>query len=445
MNGSVSTMERGVDNRAVKDLLLWPGVSELLTLLNPDGEETRLVGGCVRDALAGHPVTDIDMTTTLLPEDVSRRAVAAGYRVVPTGMSHGTVTVVVDKTPFEVTTLREDVDTDGRHAEVRFGRSFEDDARRRDFTINSLSLSLDGTIHDYCGGLEHLAERRVCFIGDAERRIREDYLRILRFFRFSARFSDSVDADGLQAVIRERAGLDGLSRERICAELYKLASGPNACEMMGIVSDTGILTQLLNGIGVLSRLRRVVEYEAHRGLAPDPVRRLAALAVLVREDAQRLRDKLRLSNDDSRRLERYARVLERLEHRREPWSAGDVRRGFAGENKLSDFALSGIMNVRAALEGQTGFALTKAAEVQWDAFARGAEGKPLFPLSGRDFLGVLKPGPEIGRMLALAREVWFEAGCPAGGDTRKELLNRTLEKQAISRNFEECRPPAGPH
>ena len=212
------------DGRLADRRLLETGrLARALAALNGDGEETRLVGGAVRDLALGEAVGDFDLATTALPEVVMKRARAAGFGVAPTGLAHGTVTLIVEGRPIEATTLRRDVDTDGRHAKVAFGRDFRDDALRRDFTINALSLTADGTVHDYVGGLADLADRRVRFIGEARQRIREDYLRILRFFRFSARYGDGrLDRAGFDAAIAEREGLAILSRERVRAELMKL-------------------------------------------------------------------------------------------------------------------------------------------------------------------------------------------------------------------------------
>src|SRR5688572_16829183 len=185
---------------------------KLLGILDRDGEEARAVGGAVRNALLDVPVVEIDIATTAEPPVVMRRAGAAGFKVVPTGIDHGTVTVVIDGAPLEVTTLRHDVETYGRHAKVAFGRDWKADAERRDFTINALSASKDGTVHDYVGGLADLEARRVRFIGDAGQRIAEDYLRVLRFFRFHAAYGDGpLDRDGLHACIMARNDLAQLS------------------------------------------------------------------------------------------------------------------------------------------------------------------------------------------------------------------------------------------
>ena len=188
-----------------------------------------MVGGAVRNTLLALPHGDIDIATTAVPQEVMRRAEAAGFKAVPTGIDHGTVTVVIGGRPFEVTTLREDVETFGRHATVKFGRDWKRDAERRDFTMNALFVSADGTVHDFVGGLADLEKRHVRFIGDAATRIAEDYLRILRFFRFHAYYGEGApDADGLHAAIQARAGLDQLSRERVRMELIKLLVAPRA-------------------------------------------------------------------------------------------------------------------------------------------------------------------------------------------------------------------------
>ena len=238
----------GLQDGRLRDLrILKRGpLARALQALNGDGEETRLVGGAVRDLILGMTVEDFDLASTARPDEVIRRAGAAGFKVATTGLSHGTVTLIMDGQPIETTTLREDVETDGRHAKVAFGRDFSADARRRDFTINALSLSADGRVHDPVGGLDDLAAGRVRFIGEADVRIREDYLRILRFFRFSARFGEgAVDAVGLSAAIRNRFAIANLSRERVRAEILKLIIAPHADAVVRTMGESGILQQAL--------------------------------------------------------------------------------------------------------------------------------------------------------------------------------------------------------
>ncbi|HZD91156.1 MAG TPA: CCA tRNA nucleotidyltransferase, partial [Pseudolabrys sp.] len=277
---------------------------KLLHVLDGDGEEARVVGGAVRNALLEMPSHEIDVATTATPDDVIRRVTAAGFKPVPTGIEHGTVTVVVDGAPFEVTTLRQDVETYGRHAKVEFGRDWRADAERRDFTINAFSVSRDGTVYDYVDGMSDLAERRVRFIGDPVKRIAEDYLRILRFFRFHAAYSAGghPDADGMAACIAGRDGLDRLSRERVRQELMKLLVAPHALPSLIAMADAGLLLRVIGGVGYLGAFEMMSKVEAAAGLNADPVRRLGALAVAVPEDAERLWQRLRLSNVEHARL-----------------------------------------------------------------------------------------------------------------------------------------------
>ncbi|MEI9803965.1 MAG: CCA tRNA nucleotidyltransferase [Pseudolabrys sp.] len=262
-----------------------------------------MVGGAVRNALLEMPVHEVDVATTAVPEEVVRRVTAAGFKAVPTGIEHGTVTVVIDKHPFEVTTLRQDMETDGRHAKVAFGRDWKADAERRDFTINSLSASADGTVYDYVGGLADLAERQVRFIGEPKQRIEEDYLRILRFFRFHAVYGTGGHpyAEGVAACIAGRNGLDQLSRERVRMEILKLVVAPHAVPTLIAMADAGLLLRVLGGVSYLSNFENMAKAEAAIGLHPDPVRRLGALGVTIAEDAERLAQKLRLANVERER------------------------------------------------------------------------------------------------------------------------------------------------
>src|SRR3954454_7029517 len=236
--------------------------ARVLALLNGDGEEARVVGGAVRNALLNLPLGDIDIATTALPDEVVRRAKAAGIKSVPTGVAHGTVTLVVESQPFEVTTLRKDVETFGRKAKVAFGRDWVQDAQRRDFTINGLSVASDGTVHDYVGGLDDIAARRVRFIGDPDQRIAEDFLRILRFFRMHAAFgAGEPDRDGYLACIRGRGGLAGLSAERIRMEFLKLLIADGAAQAAIAMEDGVLLLALLGGVAYRGPLAAMIGAE----------------------------------------------------------------------------------------------------------------------------------------------------------------------------------------
>lgn len=282
-------------------------LARILDILDRDGEEARVVGGAVRNALIGQPVHEIDVATTARPDEVLRRAEQAHMRAVPTGIDHGTVTLVAEGTPYEVTTLREDVETFGRKARVEFGRDWRRDAERRDFTINALSLSRDGVVHDYVGGLADLDARRVRFIGDAAQRIAEDYLRILRFFRFHAAYGDGEpDPAALHACIVAREGLSSLSRERVRMELLKLLVARRASAAIGVMANSGLLVTILGGVPYLASFDRMTAIEAAIGESPDAILRLSALAVAIQEDAERLFERLRLSTAEHDRLRSMA-------------------------------------------------------------------------------------------------------------------------------------------
>src|SRR6202045_4941698 len=223
--------------------------ARVLELLNGDGEEARVVGGAVRNALLKIPIGDVDIATTALPAEVIRRAKAAGIKSVPTGIEHGTVTLVVDAQPFEITTLREDTETFGRKAKVAFGRDWVRDAERRDFTINGLSVDAAGYVHDHVGGLDDIAARRVRFIGDPNSRIAEDYLRVLRFFRIHASYgAGEPDRAGYLACVAARAGLATLSAERVRMEMMKLMIADGAAGATIAMADGGLLQTILGGV-----------------------------------------------------------------------------------------------------------------------------------------------------------------------------------------------------
>jgi len=284
-----------------------PETQAVFAALAARGHVGRAVGGAVRNALAGRPVADVDVATDARPEEVMRAAQAARLKAVPTGLAHGTVTVVAGGRPYEITTLRRDVETHGRHATVAFTDDWAEDARRRDFTLNALYCGADGSIFDPLGGYPDLAAHRVRFIGDAAERIREDYLRILRFFRLTADFAEGpADAEGLAACVRERAGLAILSAERVRVEFLRLLAAPRGAEIGALMQDYGLIPAVLGAAPRPTLLARLAAVEAALGHAPDPVLRLAALAVEIPEDAERLRDRLRLSNGETAKLARAA-------------------------------------------------------------------------------------------------------------------------------------------
>ncbi len=378
---------------------------KLLAVLNGDGEEARVVGGAVRNALLDLPSHEIDVATTALPEEVKRRVTAAGYKAVPTGIEHGTITVVVGNAPFEVTTLRQDVETYGRHAKVEFGRDWRADAERRDFTINAFSVAPDGTVYDYCGGLADLAERRVRFIGDPKKRIEEDYLRILRFFRFDAAYGTSQHpyAEGIAACIAGRDGLDQLSRERVRQELMKLLVAPHALPSLISMADGGLLLRVLGGVSYLGSYEMMAKVEAAAGLPPDPVRRLAALGVAVVEDAERLWQKLRLSNNEQTRLMSMG----------EGWRLMSPELGEAEQRALVYRLKPQTYTDRALLAWSRADA--GAHDRAWLDFVTLPErwAPPAFPIKAADFIerGIEK-GPALGAAMRAAEEAWIKADFP---------------------------------
>ncbi len=377
----------------------------LLAVLDRDGEEARAIGGAVRNELLGMPIMEIDVATTAVPDEVVKRVTAAGFKPVPTGIEHGTVTVVIDKHPFEVTTLRKDIETDGRHAKVAFGRDWKMDAERRDFTINALSVTRDGTVYDYTKGLADLAARRVRFIGDPAKRIAEDYLRILRFFRFHAAYgtSDHPYAEGIAACIAGRDGLDQLSRERIRMEMLKLVVAPHAVPTLISMADAGLLLRVLRSVAYLGAFENMTKVEAAVGLAADPVRRLGALGVKVTEDAERLWQKLRLTNHEHERLAAMGEGWRRVA----PEAGEQAARALLFRLKAGPYTDSVLL---AWARSQA-----TAHDEAWRALASlpGHWNAPVFPLKAADFIarGVEK-GPALGAALKAAEEAWIAAEFP---------------------------------
>jgi tRNA nucleotidyltransferase/poly(A) polymerase len=394
-------------------------LARLLGALDDDGEEARVVGGAVRNTLLGLSPGDVDVATTALPEVVMQRAKAAGFHPVPTGIEHGTITVVVHEVPFEVTTLRQDIETDGRHAVVKFGRDWQADAERRDFTINALFLRKDGKVIDFVGGLEDIKARRVRFIGDPAKRIQEDYLRVLRFFRFHASYGHGLlDEAGLLACVRAREHLGQLSRERVRAELTKLLLAEHAVPTLAVMAETGILVDVLGGVPWLSSLSNMIKVEARLGLDPDVTRRLGALAVRVVEDAGRLRERLRLTNEEHRRLRAMSERWWQLEP-----GMGQARRAVLyriGPGNFLDRALIAFSRSEDKVDDQRWLELVRLPEM-WTP--------PKFPLAAKDFIerGVEK-GPLLGAALAAAEDAWITAGFPMDDTALSAIANAAVER-----------------
>lgn len=367
-----------------------PGMERLLAALGEADGAVRFVGGCVRDQLLGEPSADIDLATIHAPAEVVRRLEAAGIKAVPTGIEHGTITAVSDHTVVEVTTLRSDVSTDGRRATVAFTDDWREDAARRDFTINALFADpVTGEITDYFGGLDDLDARRVAFIGDPHQRIAEDHLRILRFFRFHARFGTGApDSDGLAACEAHANSLMALSRERIADELLKLLSLPDPSPTIALMVERGIFVPVLPEFDADSarRLAALVWTSRETGLDPHPIRRLAALVPSDPDVARDIAARLKLSNADSRRL-----VLAETASADGPRPLA-YRRG--REEALDRLALA---------DDRAGISAVK----DWTA--------PALPIKGGELIarGVEK-GPAVAKTLRGIEEDWIAAGFPEG-------------------------------
>ena len=377
--------------------------ARVLALLNGDGEEARVVGGAVRNALLGIPIGDVDIATTALPAEVVRRAKAASIKSVPTGIDHGTVTLVLEGHPIEVTTLREDTETFGRKAKVEFGRDWVKDAERRDFTMNGLSVDASGVVYDYVGGIADAAARRVRFIGDPDQRIAEDYLRILRFFRIHAAFgAGEPDRDGTLACIRGRAGLASLSAERVRMEMLKLlvASGASAAALA--MADGGLLQALVGGVVYTGPLATMIAIERELGLTASSTRRLAALTVAVTEDAKRIAARLRLSNAETKALDSMGHRWWRFATKDEANARRLLYR--LGPERYHDRVLLGWARAGGDVTSMRWRALAELPQ-RWTA--------PKFPLKAADFIARgMAEGPGLGHVLTLAEDAWLAADFP---------------------------------
>lgn len=387
-----------------------PALRRIFALLNQEGEEVRVVGGAVRNALMGLPVTDTDLATSWAPDQVIARARQAGIRSVPTGIDHGTVTLVIEGRGFEVTTLRHDAETDGRRAKVTFGRDWQVDAERRDFTINALYADSSGQIIDLVGGLDDIATRTVRFIGDADARIAEDYLRVLRYFRFFAHYgSGRPDAAALKACARARDKLGKLSSERVWKELKTLLKAIDPGRALLWMRQAGVLTAVLPesekwGIDSVGGL---IATEAALGWEPDPMLRLMAI---VPPDAGRMRElaaRLKMSRAEASRLISWAEapVFEPTL----ALTAFDRMLYRIGSEPLIDRLRLSLVSARARAETDT-TALTEAAghnrhlghALKWQ--------RPVFPVAGADLIAKgVEPGPEMGARLAALEERWIES------------------------------------
>jgi poly(A) polymerase/tRNA nucleotidyltransferase (CCA-adding enzyme) len=365
--------------------------------------EARVVGGAVRDELAGSAVGDVDLATPRTPELVTQALQAAGLRTVPTGLGHGTVTALAGGRGFEVTTLRRDVETDGRHAVVAFTDDWRADAARRDFTINAMSMTRAGEVFDYFGGIGDLRAGILRFVGDPVIRIAEDYLRILRYFRFFTRYAGGpADPAALAAVRAGVPGLAGLSVERVWSELARILSAPDPRSAMGLMAQLGVLAALLPEGSDATRLARLIAADA-------PVDPLLRLAALLTGDAAALAERLRLSGAERDRLVA-------------------LRTGPVPRPGDDDATLRRLLADEAAETLIDRTWLADGIAPEWAALrARlAAIPRPVFPLEGRDVLALGEPeGPRVGAMLRAVRQWWLDGGCVADKEAcRAELVRR---------------------
>ena len=374
-------------------------IGKVFAALEAGKAEARIVGGAIRNALIDRPVHEVDIATTAVPEEVMRLALEAGLGAHPTGIDHGTVTVVADGVPFEVTTLRRDIETDGRHAVVAFTTVWHEDAARRDFTINALYCGKDGTLYDPVGGLDDLRKRRVRFIGDAEARIREDYLRILRFFRFSAAYGNGqLDRTGLAAVIALKDGLSRLSPERVRAEILKLLAARNAAEVVSAMHESGVLQLAIPTTADPERLTRLQAIERALGQPPDALARLAALAVDEPSQALSLAQHLRLSNAESEVLQKAAVIHPALDPATPEAAARTLLYRLGPDTFYRAVRLAWARSGAAA--GDTAWRIRALLPDRWKA--------PKMPFTGANVVALgVPPGPPVGSVLKAFEDWWI--------------------------------------
>jgi len=419
MNAAVNKSEISLSGA---EWLMRASTQRVFQALTAKGHEARAVGGCVRDSLLAaltHNETDdprsgkvgeaadIDIATTSSPEETVRLAETAGLRTVPTGLAHGTITIIADATPYEVTTLRRDVETDGRHADVAFTSDWAVDAARRDFTINALYANPDGSLFDPLNALPDLRARRVRFVGDPHQRIREDYLRILRIFRFFARFGKGrPEHESLEACVSERAGLGRLSRERIGHEMLRLLVARGATSTLAVMAENGLLTEVLPVAPTIERFARYAALEEKLNLqAIHPAMRLAALTIAVDENAQRIGDALRLSNEQTRILVQWADALRRAKDTGK--ERPDVDRTSILKRLLyrlgkDDYRRKILIDAALAADH------LDFAEISHELNLPERWTPPRFPIAGHDLLALgMSPGPELGDCLSALEIDWI--------------------------------------
>ena len=394
---------------AVAEWMRHPAATAVLSALAGGGHRGRFVGGAVRNHVLGLPVTDFDIATDAIPERTLELCKVAGLKAIPTGIEHGTVTVVVDREPVEVTTLRRDVETDGRRAVVAFTDDWQEDAARRDFTLNALYLDADGALYDPTGlGIADARARRIRFVGEPETRIREDVLRILRFFRFHAAYGyDRLDADGLAACGALASSMVRLSGERVWKELSRLLIAPRAGDVLVTMAESGVARHLWDGPVDAGRAVALAGLERTHGLMPDPLRRLAAL-VAEPDAAETVAERLKLSNAETRRL-----TLALATPGDAPPDAAARR---AAVYRLGAEAFADARLLRAAETGE---------DVSDDLATARSWTPPVFPLGGGDVTALgIAPGPQVGELLRSVEAWWIMGDFAADAEACRSELCR---------------------
>lgn len=391
--------------------LQTPLLQALLSALNNGGEEARIVGGAVRNSLLDKPVSDIDIATTHLPHDTIQCLEKAGFKTIPTGIDHGTITAVKDGFVAEITTLRADIETDGRHAKVIFGKDWQLDAERRDFTINALYCTQNGTIIDLVDGLKDIPSRTIRFIGDASTRIEEDYLRILRLFRFFAQYgSGRPDAEALKAAARLKDGLTNLSAERIQAEMLKLLGAQDPSRALLWMRQTSILTKVLPesekwGIDTIPDL---IAAEQSLDWPADALLRLIAITPMIEERRLGLASRWKLSTRAKTRLIGHAMITPLTAETSE--LALKKRLYWEGAEAITDHLRISLAQARAKAE-RDNQALLQAGQFSVLLNISERYQKPDFPLTGKDLIAAgISKGPELGQKLKSAEKAYVESG-----------------------------------
>jgi len=396
----------------------WMTAPETVAVMNALGE-ARFVGGAVRNALLGANVVDVDIAVPMPPAEALIRLAAKDIKVVETGMDHGTVTAIAGTHAFEITSLRRDVETDGRHAKVVFTDDWAEDAARRDFTINALYASATGEIFDYATGVEDLIAGKVRFMGDARTRIAEDYLRVLRLFRFHAWYGKGeIDAEGLRAAAGAKDRLKTLSAERVAKELLRLLEAGNPAPVLRVMAATGILSELLPGALQLPRLERLTEIDAENLFPRDAVLRLASLLRGGGEAAQATSDRLKLSNADRARLEQAL-------------SGDGITAGLSARDARRLLYRIGAARFRDKVLLQWASAPRTVGALPWRMLLKMAENwqRPRFPLTGRDVIQAGVPeGPEVGRILAHIEDWWMDADFAPDEGALRDRLHQVIAR-----------------